>query len=557
MTVHPEILELYTLFQSGHWASAETAARMLVAREPANLFGWKALGAVLQQTSRPAEAAECYKKALTLNPDDEDSLVNLGQLLGGDGQFALGMACVRKALQANPHSTAGLTTLGELLCRVGRVQEALSCFRTAADHGSGQACQRLLFTLLYVAPEALRPEAERYGRLLAAQARPFTRWHCATPVANGPFPRPLRVALLSGDLYDHAVSHFLRAVLPKLDTSRIRLLAFSSRGEAQEDAISAELKRSCAEWHTIGTLSDEQAAALLHSRGVHMALDLCGHSRDTRLPVLAWRPAPVQAAWCAFATSGLAAVDAVFADADSLPPEAEAHFTEAVVRLPTRLCFAPPPAIAVQPLPALRIGVLTFGCFQNMEKLRPPMLQLWQAILQALPTARLRIQNAAMRHASLREALAASLAAMGMDLSRVELAGPAPRMEYLQAYNEVDCCLDTFPYTGCTTSCEALWMGVPTVTLAGNTLVSRQGVSLLRAVGLDDWIAASPAHYVDIAVQLGGRIAELAELRAHLRERFMASPVLDADAYARQFTAALEQLWQRFGAKRLAESGLR
>jgi predicted O-linked N-acetylglucosamine transferase (SPINDLY family) len=268
----------------------------------------------------------------------------------------------------------------------------------------------------------------------------------------------------------------------------------------------------------------------------------------------------VQVTWLGyFATTGVAEIDYLLADPVSVPPEHQGHFTETVWYLPdTRLCFTPPQdAPAVAPLPALANGCVTFGSFQNLAKLNDAVLALWARVLAALPDARLRLQNKQFADADIRRQVVQRLQGSGVPPERVSLHGPQPRAAYLAAHGEVDLILDTFPFPGGTTTCEALYMGVPTITLAGDRLIARQGASLLAAAGLNDWVAHSPAQFVEQAIARAGELPALARLRAGLRDQVLASPLFDAPRFARHFEIALRKMWAQWCAEcRVSESDL-
>jgi predicted O-linked N-acetylglucosamine transferase (SPINDLY family) len=252
----------------------------------------------------------------------------------------------------------------------------------------------------------------------------------------------------------------------------------------------------------------------------------------------------VQASWLGyFATTGLPAMDWLLTDAASVPAGEEWHFTERVWRLPHRLCFAAPAdAPAVAPAPLLVQGYATFGSFQNLGKVGDDVLAAWGRVLARMPTARLRLQNPQLGDASQRAALAQRLGRHGVAPERVAMHGKTSRGRYLAAHAEVDVLLDTFPYPGGTTTCEALWMGVPTVTLEGDRMLARQGRALLRSAGLGDWVAASVDAYVDLAVAAVADAQRLAALRAGMRDAVARSPLFDGRGFARDFMAAMEAI---------------
>jgi len=242
-------------------------------------------------------------------------------------------------------------------------------------------------------------------------------------------------------------------------------------------------------------------------------------------------------------------MDYLLADPLSVPESQREHFTETVWYLPdTRLCFTPPAAsakLAPTPLPVAGNGHITFGCFQYGGKVNDAVLAVWGRIFRSLPQARLRLQNKQMNYPVAREQLRQRLARVGVALERVTIEGSMSREAYLAAYAHVDIILDTFPYPGGTTTCEALWMGVPTLTLAGNTMLARQGASLLTCAGLEDWIARDEDDYARLALARAADLDGLAQLRSGLRQKVLASPLFDARRFARHLEDALEGMWRQ------------
>jgi predicted O-linked N-acetylglucosamine transferase (SPINDLY family) len=299
-------------------------------------------------------------------------------------------------------------------------------------------------------------------------------------------------------------------------------------------------------WTDISYLSDEAAAKRIRDDQVDVLIDLAGHTGHNRLALFAWKPAPVQVAWLGYwASTGVAEIDYVIADEVSLPQSHQDQFTETVWYLPhTRMCFSPPTeSVAVSPLPAKTNGYITFGSFQNLGKISDEVLALWSKVLAKMPTARLRLQIKQLNDQSMQQLVAARLEKAGIDPSRVELKGGTSRQAYLAAHGEVDVILDTFPFSGGTTTCEALWMGVPTVTLAGQTLIGRQGASMLTNAGLQNWVAKTEAEFVEMAIEHTSDVEALAPLRARLRQQVQSSPLFDAPMFAKHLEQALHQMW--------------
>jgi predicted O-linked N-acetylglucosamine transferase (SPINDLY family) len=287
----------------------------------------------------------------------------------------------------------------------------------------------------------------------------------------------------------------------------------------------------------------------IRADGIDILIDLSGHTAYNRLPVFAWKPAPVQVSWLGyFATTGVAAIDYFVADPWTLPESEEINFTEKVWRLPeTRLCFTPPDAaVAVSTLPALVNGYVTFGCFNNLSKMNDKVVAVWARVMEAVPGSRLFLKARQLTEASVRQSIAERFAAHGIDEGRLILEDYVPRENYLAAYQRVDLALDPFPYTGGTTTAEALWMAVPVLTLAGERFISRQGVGLLMNAGLSDWVASDPDDYVARALAHASDLPRLSALRGNLRAQVLASPVYDAARFAKHFETALRGMWQQW-----------
>ncbi|MFI4941340.1 MAG: tetratricopeptide repeat protein, partial [Burkholderiales bacterium] len=295
-------------------------------------------------------------------------------------------------------------------------------------------------------------------------------------------------------------------------------------------------------------LSDALLAQKIRDDGIDILIDLSGHTAHNRLPMFAWKPAPVQVSWLGyFATTGVAAIDYLIADPCSLPEAEEANFTETIWRLPeTRLCFTPPDVnVEVSPLPALANGNghITFGCFNNLGKMNDAVMALWAKLLHAVPQSRLFLKARQLNDAAVRQSVLQGFAVHGIAADRLVLESSSPRAAYLSAYHRVDIALDPFPFPGGATTAEALWMGVPVLTMAGEHFLARQGMSLLSNAGLPEWVAADAADYVARAVSYAGDLQRLAALRKGLRQQVLASPLFDAPRFARHFATALRGMW--------------
>lgn len=578
----------YVLMALGRPQEAQASYHQALALAPHFVDTHCNLGLALQQMGRLPEAEASYRRALALKPDYVAARNNLGNALQAMGRLDEAEACFREVLQQGGARADALCNLGSLLKVTGRLPEALESYRAAiaaqptlaeAHNNLGNALlqeaaelapaeaslreavrikpdyftarSNLLSSLNYIpghtAQECLQ-EAHAFGRAASEKVTAaHTTWLCA------PRPQRLRVGFVSGDLRTHPVGYFLEGVLARLDKKRIEAIAFSTHHKSNEGT--ERLKPHFAGWHSLVGQGDEAAARMVHAQGVHVLLDLSGHTAYGRLPLFAWKPAPVQASWLGyFATTGLSQMDYLIADPLTLPPNQEAFFSEAIWRLPqTRLCFtAPQIAVAPGPLPAVASGQVTFGCFNNLAKMNDAVVALWARVLLAVPNSRLFLKSRQLNNSMVRKRTTERFAARGIAPTRLLLEGQSPRKEYLEAYHRVDIALDPFPFTGGTTTAEALWMGVPVLTLAGESFVARQGLGLLHNAGLPEWVAQSQDDYVAKAAAHVADLPALAALRAGLRQQVVASPVFDARSFAGHLEAALWGMWdthQGTGAK--------
>jgi predicted O-linked N-acetylglucosamine transferase (SPINDLY family) len=352
----------------------------------------------------------------------------------------------------------------------------------------------------------------------------------------------LRVGFLSPAFTAGPTATFLRPLLSNLDRARFEAVAYNV---GRDDESSRNLQPLFSRWHALWDASDDAVAGCIAADDIDVLVDLAGHTPGGRPLVLARKPAPVIATWLDyFDTTGLDAVDYLIGDPVSTPADGAQRFSEQVVRIaPARLCYEPPPyAPAVAPAPALRNGHVTFGSFNRLSKIAPPVIGLWARLLAAVPDSRLLVKNAALADGGMRETLLGQLAAHGVDRDRVRLRAHTAHARMLGEYGDVDIALDTFPYNGGLTTCEALWMGVPVVTMLGNAMISRQTAALLEAAGLPQLVARDERHFVEIATTLATDLPRLAAMRAGMRQRLAASPLLDAPRFARQFESALEAM---------------
>jgi predicted O-linked N-acetylglucosamine transferase (SPINDLY family) len=501
------------------------------------------LGRALQRRGRLDEALSAYQQALALRPHYPEVHNNLGAALTHQGRLDEAESPLRQSLPQDPNSANTWNNLGNALKEQGRLDEAL-----APDHA--EAHSNLLICLNYdprVTPARLFEEHRRWGRLHGGVAAAGPR-----PTQGRDSERRLRIGYVSPDLYHHPVAHFLRPILAHHDTGQVETFCYAE--VLAPDRVMIAWFRSWAQgWRWTPGLSDLQLAEQIRADGIDILVDLAGHTANSRLRVFAYRPAPVPITYLGYpCTTGLETIHYWLTDAVADPPGESSCSTEELVRLPGCFCcYAPPEAAPeVSELPALRTDYLTLGAFQNLAKINGAVLDLWCAVLRALPTARLLVFRNSL-HGRTRDHLLGQFTERGIRAERLDLRHTAPDAGgYLGVYRAVDLSLDTIPWSGHTTACESLWMGVPILTLYGDRHAGRMAASVLTCLGLGEFAARTPHEFVVAAVRVANNLEPLAQLRAQLRRRMQASALCDGAAFTRRLEDVYRGLWRRWCAGR-------
>jgi predicted O-linked N-acetylglucosamine transferase (SPINDLY family) len=514
------------------------------------------LGNVLQKLGRTDAAIALFRRAVEIEPRFSLAHNNLGTALLEKFQTEDAIACFRRALEIDPRLSQANNNLGSAMKELGHLEDAIACFERAAeaDRSDHQVHSNLVYTLSF-----------HPGYDATAILKHATRWcemHLAGVTASKDISdrdrtadRRLRIGYVSPDFRDHCQALFMLPVLSHHNREAFEIHCYSST--SAPDSVTERERKHVDQWHDVAALDDGALAEAIRRDRIDILVDLTMHMAHGRLRTFARKPAPVQMCWLAYpGTTGLAAIDYRLTDPFLDPPGPGDHvYTERSLRLPdTFWCYDALGGPGVSPLPALQRGFVTFGCLNNFCKINRDVLALWARVLRAMPSAKLTLL---VPVGTARQETQAVFEKEGIDLGRLEFVGRRARLEYLAAYRQIDMCLDTFPYNGHTTSLDALWMGVPVITLVGKTVVGRAGLSQAMNLGMPDLVTETPDAYVERAVELAGDLTRLAEIRAGLRARMEGSPLMDAPRFVRGLEDTYRAAWRTFCEQRSSATAIR
>ena len=536
-------------------------------------------GVLLARAQRRLEAADAFQRALTLDNSDAESCLRLGDCLRALGDTVLARELYEKWLSLNPPNTAVMRAFSAWLTRGGAVDEALAWGQKAIALDPDpqtlvQMCGALLqarrvpealamgrravdasnkyfnfYPVLLLGTNYLAEDPQEvfdlhaeFGRQLPPPPQPRRPWH---PLQPG---QRLKVGYVSGDFIRHSVSSFIAGLLERHDRDRFEIFLYHNRGYG--DAVTERFKALGHHWFECDGLSDDALRRQISADGVDIVVDLAGHTENSRVFMFSMAPAPVQVSYLGYPTgSGVPATDFRITDATIDPGDMPSLASEQPLVLPRSMfCFRADSAPDIGPAPALRNGHVTFGSFNNIAKVTEHTLELWAAGLNAVPASRLLLKSGAMAQRSNRESIEAFMAARGIAPDRLTLtAWIADQGHHLALYNDVDIALDPFPYNGATTTCEALWMGVPVVSRRGRTHTSRMGASLLAAVGKTEWVADSDEGFVATVARVAADAVARSHWRGQARAVLARSELCDEAGFTRDFEAALLRAWALVG----------
>jgi predicted O-linked N-acetylglucosamine transferase (SPINDLY family) len=505
------------------------------------------LGNVLQYHGELDQAIVCYQNAIQKNSNFGEAYNNFGSALLMQGRLNEAGQCYKKALAINPCYAEAFNNLGSINLNQGKFKEGIICFRKALEikPNYAKAHSNLLYTMHYK-PGIKSP-------ILFEEARQWWQQHGINNDLNDSLSSfqekdgRIKIGYISPDFREHSVSYFFLPFLKYHNSASFEIFCYSE--VKREDNITNRIKELSDNWRSISWLSDRAVADQVRRDRIHILVDLAGHTSENRLLVFAHRPAPVQVTWLGYpGTTGMPVIDYRLTDDIADPPgESDKYHSESLIRLPQGfLCYGPPKdAPEVSGLPARRNGCITFGSFNNLPKINPEVIGLWSRLLHQVVDSRLVLKSKQFADEHVRQRFLALFFDCGVAAERVTLL---PRVAstagHLSLYHQVDIGLDPFPYNGTTTTCEALWMGVPVITLRGDRHAGRVGASILTRLGLGDMVAEDEDKYVGIGIKLAQDINALATLRSGMRSRMQSSGLCDGKSFARTMEDTYQKVWQ-------------
>jgi len=533
------------LNERGHIPEAIASYRKALAIKPAYAAAHNNLGNTLKELNNLDGAEASYRMALATEPAYAEAHNNLGNTLKEQGKLDEAVACFEEALVLKPAYADAHNNLGNAFKELGRLGDAVaSCTKALAINPDYAVAHS----------NALLIEQYRRGHTARSLYQLHCRWdeqHGLPLRASWPVhlntvdpERRLRIGFVSPDLGRHPVGYFVVGLLENLPKDEIETIVYC---DCPEDDLTARIKAAADVWFDIRRYSDDKLAPMISADVIDILIDLSGHSANNRLLVFARKPAPLQVSWAGYVgTTGLSAIDYVISDSYSTPADEEQFYREKVIRMADGwLCYSPPdyaPAVAAAPFKDN--GYVTFGSLSNPAKINTDVVAAWARILGGVAHSRLLLKYKGIDFKTNRERLTRLFEAHAIDRSRITFEGRTPHAEALARYNDIDIALDPFPYSGGLTTCEALWMGVPVITLAGETFASRHSLSHLSTIGLPELVAFAPDDYVRLAVALAHDGDRLDGLRANLRTKMAASPLCDGEKFGQGFAVLMRDIWR-------------
>lgn len=505
------------------------------------------LGLAFKGLGDANKASYCFAKAVKLQPSLAVAHLGYADVVSSMGRYEEAIKAYKTALKYEPTLVKAHNNLGSIYRKRSELLKAISCYQAAYDVDPSRLdiFSNILMCMASepsVSSEEYLLKAQVYGEAARAKVEPYTEW----PLLEKRDKPKIRVGLVSGDLRKHSVAYFLKSWIDKLDNSKVELLAYSNYSD--EDEVTEELKSCFTKWNKITHRSDSDVAQTIYDDRVNILIDLSGHTAHNRLPLFAWKAAPIQVSWMGFfASTGVAEIDYFIGDRWNFPDSIASSYVEKPWRLNTSGCFFPPDTGGdVGDLPALKNGYITFGCFHKITKLNDNVVALWSKILNQNESSRLVIKDTVFYDAATQQNIKDRFASFGVDPAQIDCELGETRDLYFDAYKRIDIGLDPFPFNGGTVSLESLWMGVPYISLFGDDRISRRGGAVLYKAGLDQFVASTEGDYLTIANSVCADLVSLSRVRNGLREKVKESKLYNGALMAKDLESAFSDMWLRY-----------
>ena len=538
-----------TLLNLGHPAEALTAYDNAIRLDPVVAIYHNNRGNALRTLGHPADAIMAYEQAIRIDPSLAEAYNNLGTALRDLGNMEKALTAYERAINLNPAHAGAYSNQGNVLRILGRYADAEESYRRALtlDPDDAESHSNLLLSLNYRSDLTEEEIFRAHCDWDLKHAQKCSNKDTSTKFKHNEKHHRLRVGYVSADFRMHSVSYFFEPLLINHDRNEVEVYCYSNT--TCPDTTTERLCNNADYWTSIVGLSDDAVADKIRRDGIDILVDLSGHTGGNRLLVFARRPAPVQVTWLGYPnTTGMQEMDYRLTDAIADPIEkAENLHTEQLVRLKDGFLSYQHPNAApeVSNSPVFRNHYITFGSFNNLTKVSHEVVSAWSEILRATPESHLLLKNRYLADEACREQYLKLFAKHGLDTKRIHLNGRLPELkDHLALYSQVDISLDTFPYNGTTTTFEALWMGVPVISLYGDRHASRVSASILQHTGFSDWVASNTLSYIETAIRLASNKEYLAEVRRTLRTSVAQSPLCDGKGFARNIESAYRAMWK-------------
>ena len=508
---------------------------------------YNGLGAINEKLGNKSDALNNYQEAIKIKPGYAEAYNNLGNLFSSLSQFDASLLNYKKAIKLKPNYEKSYNNLGNLLNNLGQYDEATEAYKQAIKikPDYAKAYSNLLFNIIYKKDFDLA--------FYLSEAKKF-RLNCKSIKKKLSFdynyennPKKLKIGFVSADFGNHPGGYFTLSTLRELRKRNFELIAYPTI--ERNDEFSYHFRPLFSKWHSIEKKKDEEVVRQIFKDGVHILIDLQGHSAKNRLPIFMYKPAPIQATWLGQGSTGIPEIDYFIGSDHVTPKHEEEHYVEKVLRLPEiSQCFTPPDFdLEVKNLPAIKNNFITFGCINKLTKVNDDVIALWSKVLLSIPNSKLLLKNKDLDSKKIVEATFRRFESQNIKKDRLILEGHAKtRKELLDVYNKIDIALDPFPFQGNTSTIEAVWMGVPVITLKGDRYLFHFGESINSNLNMLDWIAENHNEYISKAIKFSSNLKELFKIRKNLRSNALKTAVFDVKSFAEHFDKMLWNMWKNF-----------